>query len=145
MRNSLFSTVVVVLLSAAPLVQAGTVTTNDYKADNTDSDINKSCKDLDLDSTGYLTGTCNPSKTASRFNLEAYAECQGGTLQWGSGGFIDNLSVADITVSSGGNKYLLTGTCTSPSGATDTAEDNLQLDGKVYNSKGSFSDTTGSR
>ena len=145
MRKSLFSAVVVALLSAAPLVQAGTVTTNDYKADNTDSDINKSCKDLDLDSTGYLTGTCNPSKTASRLNLEAYAECNGGTLQWGSGGFIDNLSGADIAVSSDGKKYRLTGTCTSPSGATDTAVDNLQLDGRVDNSKGSFSYTTVSR
>ena len=145
MRNSLSFAVIVALLSAAPLVQAGTVTTNDYTAGSTDSDINKSCKDLDLDSTGKLTGTCNPSTTTTSLNLESYAECNGGTLQWGSGGFIDDLSSADIAVSSNGKKYLLTGTCTSSTGATDTAVDNLQLDARVRNSKGAFNYTSTSR
>ena len=141
MRNSLSFAVIVALLAAAPVVQAGTVTTNDYTAGSTDSDINKSCKDLDLDSTGKLTGTCNPSTTATSLNLESYAQCNGGTLEWGSGGFIDNLSGADIALSSNGKKYLLTGTCTSSTGATDTEVDNLQLDARVGNSKGGFSYT----
>ena len=141
MRSSLSLAVFVALLVAPPLVQAGTVTTNDYSASSTNTNINKSCKDLDLDSTGKLTGTCNPKTETTSLRLESYAECVGGTLQWGSGGFIANLSGADITVSSDGKKYLLTGTCTSSTGFTDTAVDDLQLDEKVGNSQGKFNYT----
>ena len=98
MRNPLRLAMLVPLLSAAPLVQASTVTTNDYNAGSTDNDINKSRKDLDLDSTGKLPGTCNPSTTVTSLSLESYAQCNGGTLEWGSGGFIDNLSGANIAL-----------------------------------------------
>ena len=148
MRSSLFHALVVALLSAAPLVQAATVTTNDYGADSVDADIDKSCKELDLDAAGKLTGKCNYRPTSgdvttkdASLRLESYAECQGGTLQWGSGGFIDNLSGADIALSSDGKTYLLRGTCTSATGVTDTAVDDLQLDDRLGNSKGDFSYT----
>ena len=45
---------------------------------------------------------------------------------------------AGIGVLSVGKKYLLTGTCTSDGGTTDTAVDNRQLDEEVENSGGSF-------
>ena len=146
MRNSLSLALVAGLLSAAPLAQASTtVTTNDYRADSVDADIDKSCKDLDLDTNGKLTGKCNVRNSGGDITtqdtslaLESYAECQGGTLQWGSGGFIANLSGADIRLSSDGKKYLLNGTCTHPTDATDTAVDDLQLDEKVGNAGGSF-------
>ena len=146
MRKSLALALVAGLLSAAPLVQASTtVTTNDYRADSVDADLDKSCKDLDLDSTGKLTGKCNVGTSGggvttqdTSLALESYAECHGGTLQWGSGGFIANLSGADIRLSSDGKKYLLNGTCTHPTDATDTAVDDLPLDEKVGNAGGSF-------
>ena len=146
MRNSLCLAVAAGLLSAAPLVQASTtVTTNDYDAESVETDPDKSCKDLDLDSTGKLTGKCNVSNSGggvttqdTSLALESYAECQGGTLQWGSGGFIANLSGADIRLSSDGKKYLLNGTCTSDTGFTDTVVDDLPLDEKVGNAGGSF-------
>lgn len=143
MRNAL-CLAVVALLSTSPLVQADTVTTNDYDATSVDTDLDKSCKELDLDSNGRLTGKCNRAQGSvvtaqdASLDLEAYAECQGGTLQWGAQGFIAHLSLADIRVSSDGKSYLLNGTCTSTTGATDTAVDNLQLDGRVQNSSGSF-------
>ena len=88
MRKSLSLALVAGLLSAAPLVQATTtVTTNDYGADSVDADLDKSCKDLDLDSTGKLTGKCNVGTSGggvaaqdTSLALESYAECQGGTL-----------------------------------------------------------------
>ena len=149
MRNSLSLALVAGLLSAAPLVHAATVTANDYLATSLDADIDKSCKELDLDTKGKVTGKCNVPSTAdaaittkdTSFALERYAECQGGTLQWGSGGFIDNLSGADIGLSSDGKTYLLTGTCTHPTDATDMAVDDLRLDERVGNSKGDFSYT----
>ena len=136
MRCLLFLSIIVALLAAPPVVQAGTVTTNDYSGDSTAADIDESCKNLDLDSKGTLTGTCNPGTQGTSVTLESYAECVGGTLQWGTGGFITNLSGADIGVSSDGKKYLLTGTCTSDTGVTDTAVDTLQLDEKIKNSRG---------
>ena len=111
MRKSLSLALVAALPSAAPLVQASTtVTTNDYGAESVDADLDKSCKDLDLDSTGELAGKCNVRPAGGgdvttkdiSLALESYAECQDGTLQWGSGGFIANLSGADIRLSSEG-------------------------------------------
>ena len=139
MRPFFSLSIVLALLAVPPLAQAGKVTTNDYSADRTAADIDASCKDLDIDSKGKLTGTCNPRKASTLLTLQSYAECHGGTLRWGSGGFIDNLSGADIAVSSDGKRYLLTGTCTHPTDATDTAVDSLQLDGRVGNSRGHFS------
>ena len=146
MRSSLSLALVAALLSAAPLAQAATVTTNDYRADSVDADPGKSCKELDLDANGNVTAKCNFRSTAksavttkdTSLALESYAECQGGTLKWGSGGFIDNLSGADIGLSSNGKKYVLTGTCTHPTDATDTEVDDLPLDEKVGNAGGSF-------
>ena len=150
MRNFIFSVALAALLSAALPAQAGTVTTNDYSATSTSSDINKSCKDLDLSSSGTLTGTCNGSTTQASLNMNDYADCRGGTLRWFTGtdpsgtGIVETgtntnfLSAADIDLSSNGKAYQLSGTCRSTQGATDLAEDNLTLGDKLENSGGAF-------
>ena len=148
MRNSLFFLCLVAaaaLLLAAPDARAGNVTTNDYNASSTSSNIDKSCKNLDFDtSNGNVTGTCNGGTVSTSLDLDNYARCNGGTLEWGSGvgqglvGVDNYLSAGDIQVSSNGKQYLLTGTCSSTTGATDTAEDTLRIGDKVVNSKGGF-------
>ena len=81
-------------------------------------------------------------------DMNKYADCKGGTLRWftgtdsdGSTGIVgvqNYLSAPDITLSSNGQKYLLSGTCSDTQGATDTAEDNLQIGDRVSNSSGAF-------
>ena len=142
------------MLLTAPVLQAGTVTTNDYKSGSTSSTIDESCKDLDFNTTtNSITGTCNTSgggtKTTS-LNLNSHARCTGGTLEWGTsmndGLTGENyLASPDVEVSSNGKNYGLTGTCSSNTGATDAAQDTLALSDKVKNSLGDFKMTTTGR
>ena len=127
--------------------QADDVTTNAYTANSTDTDIDKSCKNLDLnESTGDVSATCNPSTTESKVGLDSYAQCRGGTLEWGTGGFVDEtgnyLSARDVRVTSDGQSYVLRGTCASATGATDLAEDSLRLDERLRNNGGKLEYST---
>ena len=138
------------LLLAASVAQAGTVTTNGYDANSTSSNIDKSCKELDFTTTGALKGNCNTggeNTKSTQLDLTSYAGCDGGTLKWGTGlGLVSPsssyLAGADIEVSSNGQSYLLSGTCSTSSGATDTGVDTLKLSDRVTNSKGDFKYTT---
>ena len=56
----------------------------------------------------------------------------------GVGGFVADLSGADIGLSSDGKRYLLSGTCTCDDDATDTGVDSLPLDERVQSSAGSL-------
>ena len=136
MRTVMPKALLISLLAGAGAVHADNVTTNDYLSTSTEADMRESCKDLDLDTSGNVSGVCNPSTTRSSVALESYARCKGGKLEWGTGGFMSTLSGADIEVSSDGQAYLLAGTCTSATGATDTEKDTLQLDDRMYNDKG---------
>lgn len=133
------------LLLAASVAQAGTVTTNSYITDSTSSNIEESCKNLDFTTTGSVTGDCNTgggSTKSTQLDLRRYAGCDGGTLKWGSSlGLVSSstyLAGADVEVSSNGKNYLLSGTCSTSSGATDTGVDTLKLSDRVKNSKGDF-------
>ena len=150
MRSFITLVALAALLPVAFSAQAGTVTTNDYSATSTSSDINKSCKDLDLSSSGTLTGTCNGSTTQASLNMNDYADCKGGTLRWftgtdpdGSTGIVGSTlqnyrAAADIDLSTNGKAYLLSGTCSDTQGVTDAAEDNLTLGDRLKNSLGNF-------
>ena len=152
MRNFISLVALAALLPAALSAQTSNtgVTTNDYSASSTSSDINKSCKELDLDASGNLTGTCNGSTTQASLDMNDYADCKGGTLRWftgtdpdGSTGIVGStlqnyLAAADIDLSTNGKAYLLSGTCSDTQGATDAAEDNLTLGDRLKNSLGSF-------
>ena len=152
MRNFLCLATVAALLLAVHAAHAGNVTTNDYKASSTSSNIEESCKDLDFNTTnGHVTGTCNGGTGSTSLDLDNYARCNGGTLEWGSGtnqglvGVSNYLASGNIELSSNGKQYLLSGTCSSTTGATDTAVDTLRIGDKIVNSKGAFSARSSSR
>ena len=143
--------------AAAQTSTTTSVTTNTYKTGDTSADIDLSCKDLSVSSTGELSGTCNyeasdktvQTKKSKSLGLESYVECSqtNGRLVWGSGGFVTNTGAPQSDLNTAGTAYLLAGTCGIAGGANDTSVDTLQLDARIRNRSGrlSYSSSSSSR
>ncbi len=123
------------------------ITTRTYDGSQISSDINISCKKLDLSSTGTMSGTCTYDNQAietgfkdTTIDLDDYAGCDSdGNLSWDEEDFSDDSTGADIVFNSDGTKYLLEATCDAPIGSTAQAS-TLTVGDEIENDDGVFAE-----
>ena len=120
------------------------VTTTTYNGTTLSSNITISCKKLDLDANGVMSGTCtyDNNATATGFkdttiDLDTKAGCASGSLSWDATDFSSSATGADITLNSTGNTYLLEATCPVDTGTP--SKSTLTVGDKVENDEGLFS------
>ena len=112
-------------LAATAPVLASTVSSTNFSATSTSSTLDQSCKMMDYGS-AKLEGECNKvtddgvdSGNATTLSLDTYVTCnEGNELAWGSGG-LTSATGLDVTLSSTGSQYVLTGTCSSGGSASE--------------------------
>ena len=130
--------------AAAQQTMPAQVTAGTYNGSTLSSDITISCKRLDLDANGVMSGTCTYDNDAietgfkdTTIDLDTAAGCDDGSLSWDETDFSDDATGADITLNSTGTAYLLEATCPVDTG-TATAS-TLTVGSKVENDDGLFS------
>lgn len=119
------------------------VTTNTYNGSTLSSDITISCKKLDLNANGVMSGTCTYDNNAietgfkdTTIDLDTAAGCDSGSLSWNKTDFSADTTGADITLSTNGSTYLLEATCPVDTGTA--AKSTLTVGSKVENENGLF-------
>ena len=108
------------LAATAPAL-ASTVDSTNFSESSTSSTLDQSCKMMDYGS-AKLQGECNKvtddgveSGNATTLGLDTYVTCnEGNELAWGSGG-LTSATGLDVSLSSTGSQYVLTGTCSGGS------------------------------
>ena len=124
----------------APSTAVTTSGSSGYTADSMSENIDKSCQDAEIGTTGMITIYCNykdpdgeTDHKENEVDIDSYAGCVEGVPSWNGTDLSSNSSGLGITTSTNGSNYLVTAKC-----STGTAADTLKLWDKFKNSSGSL-------
>ena len=124
------------VLGVSPAAADSTVvTTNAYSATSTSTDVDASCKDLDMSSTGTLSGTCNTSGSTNDSTLDMTGNIACGAsaglstaIAWRtSQNQYFKVTEWDIVLNSTGTKYLVEAKCKSRYTSATAGASTLEL------------------
>lgn len=152
-RHAIALAAALALAFGAASAQADTVVTNTYDASSTASDIDKSCTDLEANSSGTVSGKCNKTSEGDVVTNDTSVDVSGKikcgmsqgsdtAITWGS---TQNTywkpASWEVELNSTGTKYLISAECTSLYGVKANAS-SLELgdsNNGIDNSSGDFS------